>query len=140
MSIPAVLAPLFVQVALTFALLLWLGARRVASIERGETQVEAIALGERSWPAPVQQIANSFHNQFEMPVLFYVLTVLALISRKADLLFVLMAWLFVISRIAHAGIHVTSNDIRHRFFAFAAGFGILVLMWLIFAIRILIGS
>ncbi len=140
MSIPAVLAPLFVQVALTFALLFWMGARRVASIERGETRVERIALGERNWPPQVQQIANSFHNQFEIPVLSYLLTVLALIARKADLLFVLMAWLFVLSRIVHVWIHVTSNDLRLRFFAFGAGAGILLLMWLIFAIRILFGS
>lgn len=139
MSIPAVLAPLFVQVALTFALLFWMGSRRVASIEQGETKVDRIALGERNWPGPVQQIANSFHNQFELPVLFYVLTALALITRKADLLFVLMAWIFVISRIVHVGIHVTSNDVRHRFFAFAAGAGVLLLMWLIFAVRILFG-
>jgi len=140
MSVAAVLAPLFVQVALTFALLSLTGLRRVRSIERGETRAEVIALGERNWPASVQKVANSFHNQFELPVLFYVLTALALFTRKADLLFVLMAWLFVISRIAHAGIHITTNDIQHRFFAFAAGFGLLLLMWLIFALRILFGS
>lgn len=139
MSVAAVLTPLFVQVALTLTLLFWMGRRRVQSIERGETRIENIALGERNWPASVQQVANSFHNQFELPVLFYVLTALALITRKADLLFVLLAWLFVISRVAHVGIHVTSNDVRLRFFAFAAGAGVLLLMWLIFAIRILLG-
>jgi hypothetical protein len=139
MSVAAVLAPLFVQVALTFFLLLWMGRRRVQSIERGETRIEEIALGERNWPGSIQQIANSFHNQFEIPVLFYVLTALALITRKADLIFVLLAWIFVISRIVHVGIHVTSNDVRARFFAFAAGVGALGLMWLIFAVRILLG-
>ena len=49
-----------------------------------------------------------------MPVLFYVLTVLAVITKQADLLFVLLAWVFVLSRLAHAYIHVTSNDLRLR--------------------------
>lgn len=139
MSVPAILAPLFVQVALTFVLLFWMGRRRVGSIGKGETKAADIALGERNWPGYVQQVANSFHNQFEIPVLFYVLTALALFTRKADLLFVVMAWLFVLSRIVHAGIHVTSNNVGHRFAVFAVGVGILLVMWAIFAVRILFG-
>lgn len=139
MTVPMILAPLFVQVALTFLLLFWMGQVRVGSINRGEIRAGDIALGERNWPAHAQQIANSYHNQFEIPVLFYVLTALALFTRKADLLFVVMAWLFVLSRILHAAIHVTSNNVNHRFLAFAAGVGILLLMWVIFAVRILFG-
>ena len=35
-------------------------------------------------------------------------------GKKADLLFVLMAWVFVVLRILHAAIHVTSNHVGHR--------------------------
>ena len=113
-------------------------AARVASVRRGETRVKSIALGEPSWPPRVQQISDAYHNQFQLPVLFYVLTILALFLRKADLLFVVMAWIFVVLRIVHAAIHVTSNHVGRRFQAFAAGAVVLLLMWVIFAVRIML--
>jgi hypothetical protein len=69
--------------------------------------------------------------------MFYVLVILALFTRKADMLFVVLSWMFVTTRLVHAGIHVTSNDMRTRFAAFAAGALILLIMWIIFALRIL---
>ena len=54
------------------------------------------------------------------------------------LLFVVMAWIFVLSRLAHAYIHTTSNHVPTRFRAFAVGMLVLLLMWIIFAVRILI--
>jgi hypothetical protein len=136
MTVQAILAPLFVLVALTFALLIWMAALRVPAVRRGEVHVRDIALGESNWPPRVQQVSNCFSNQLQLPMLFYVLTILALFLRKADLLFVVMAWIFVLLRIVHAAIHVTSNRVGHRFLAFAAGMIVLLLMWIIFAVRV----
>lgn len=137
MSIQAVLLPVFVQVALTSFLMFWMARTRFGALRSGQVKVRDIALGQRAWPERPTQIANAFHNQFETPVLFYVLVVLALITHKADWLFLAMAWIFVASRIAHAFIHTTSNDIRLRFSAFVVGAIVLTLMWIIFAVRIL---
>jgi hypothetical protein len=137
LSIQAVLAPVFVQVALTFVLLFWMGRSRFAAVRAKEARVKDIALGQPAWPDRVLQVANAYHNQFETPVLFYALVVLALITRQADLLFVVMAWLFVAARLVHAYIHTTSNLVIRRFQAFLAGTVVLMLMWLIFAVRIL---
>jgi hypothetical protein len=136
MTVSAILAPLFVQVALTFVLLFWMGRSRVALLRSGEVKVGDIALGERRWPPKVQQVANAYHNQFEVPVLFFALTALALVTRKADLAFVVMAWIFVASRLVHAYIFTTSNRVSQRFMAFLVGVVILVLMWILFAVRI----
>ncbi|PVE23137.1 hypothetical protein DC522_17420 [Microvirga sp. KLBC 81] len=136
MNITAVLLPVFVQVGLTFVLLLWLGRLRVGALKAGEVRMCDIALGERNWPKRALQFQNAFHNQFEVPVLFYVLVVLALITRKADMLFVVMSWMFVTSRLVHAAIHTTSNKVIWRFQAFAAGVLILAFMWIIFGIRV----
>jgi len=137
MPVQAILAPLFVQVALTFALLVWMGAARIAAVRHGETRVRDIALGQSNWPPRIQQISNCYHNQFQLPMLFYVLVVLAYILHKADYLFIIMAWVFVALRIVHAAIHTTSNHVGHRLRAFAAGAIILLLMWVAFAVRIL---
>src|ERR1700730_1898804 len=136
MTVQEILAPLFVLVALTFVLLVWMGAVRFAAVRRGEVRGKDIALGQSNWPPRVQQISKCCHNQFQLPVLYYVLTILALFVRKADLLFVVMAWIFVLLRIVHAAIHVTSNRVGHRFLAFAAGMIVLLLMWIIFAVRV----
>jgi hypothetical protein len=88
-------------------------------------------------PQPVAQVAGSFQNQFEIPVLFYVLVILALFTHKADLVFVIMSWLFVAARIAQAAIHVTSNVVPRRGLAFGVSMLVLFIMWTIFVIRIL---
>jgi hypothetical protein len=137
MSVPAVLLPVFVQIGLTFFFLFWMARSRLAAIERGETKVRDIALGQRAWPERVTQVANTFHNQLELPILFYVLVAFALITRKADLIFVVMTWMFVATRLAHAYVYATTNQVRQRFRVFAVGVAILLLMWIIFALRIL---
>jgi hypothetical protein len=139
MTIQMVLAPLFVQVALTFGLLFWMARARTGSVARAETKIGDIALGQKAWPARAMQISNSYDSQFALPMLFYVLVMLAWITRHADLIFVVMAWLFVLLRIAHAYIHTTSNHVPTRFRVFAAGVFVLLLMWIIFAVRILLG-
>lgn len=136
MSVTAVLLPVFVQVGLTFVLLLMMGRSRIASLRSGQVRMGDIALGERNWPKRTLQFQNAFHNQFEVPVLFYVLVVLALITRKADTVFVVLAWMFVTSRVVHAYIHTTSNKVLWRFQAFVVGFLILAIMWTIFGIRV----
>lgn len=138
MTVQAILAPVFAQVLLTFALLFWMGRVRFAEVGAGRVRVSDIALGQRNWPAKAQQAANAFSNQFELPVLFYVLVPLALITRKADLLFVVLAWVFVASRIVHAGVTVTSNHVPHRFRAYLVGALTLLAMWIVFAFRILL--
>ena len=90
------------------------------------------------WPARAQQISNCYDSQFALPLLFYVLVILAWITKHADLIFVVMAWLFVLLRLLHAYIHTTSNHVPTRFRAFAAGMFVLLLMWIIFAVRILL--
>lgn len=140
MSPAAILAPVFVQVLLTFVLLVLTGRSRFGAIRAGEVKVRDIALGERAWPPRVMQVANAFHNQFETPVLFYALVALAMITRQADLLFVVMSWLYVAARLGHAWVHATTNRIMTRFRVFLAGTTVLMLMWAIFAVRILVLS
>jgi len=138
MTIPAILLPVFVQVGLTFVLLFWMARLRVGCLQRREVTMADIALGQDAWPKRTTQIGNAFHNQLELPLLFYSAVILALLTRKADLLFVALAWLFVVTRLAHAYIHVTTNHVRHRFYVFAAGAAVLLVMWIALAVSILI--
>jgi hypothetical protein len=135
-----VLAPVFVLVALAFALNFWMGRLRVADVSGGAVHTRDIALRQPNWTVRTTQIGNAYHNQFEHPLLFYALVAFALITRQADLLFVVMSWLFVVFRLLHAYVHVTTNRVSRRFWVFAVAAVVLFLMWVIFAIRILTAS
>jgi hypothetical protein len=137
MTLRAILLPLFVEVGLTFVLLFWMAALRGRALSNG-VRPEDIALGQPGWPAHATQVANCFRNQFELPVLFYVLVALAIQSRHADLLFVVLSWVFVLLRIAHAYIHTTFNRVQIRGGAYGLGGLVLFVMWIIFAVRILL--
>jgi hypothetical protein len=140
MSVASLLLPLFVQVGLTFALMLWMASHRVAAVKSGTVRPRDIALRQPNWPERTTQIANCFHNQLELPVLFYVLVALILITDTNSTIFVLLAWLFVITRLVHAFIHTGSNRVDQRFYAMAAGMAVLIVMWVIFAARILMAE
>src|SRR6202158_5248317 len=138
MSVQMVLLPVFVLVGLTFVLLLWMGGARRQALVDGETKIRDVALGQPNWPTRATQIGNCFVNQFELPLLFYILIALALPLRHADLVILLLSWVFVITRFVHAGIFVTSNDLRQRSLAWFAGALVLFAMWLYFALKILL--
>lgn len=136
MSVQMILLPLFVQVLLTIALGLHLAIRRRMAFAEG-TRWQDISMREPNWPKDAIVAHNAYLNQFEIPVLFYVLTILALITKQADLLFVMMAWVFVVMRILQAGVFLTSNHVPTRGAFFGIGVIILIVMWVIYVVRIL---
>ena len=138
MSVQMVLLPVFVLIGLTFALLLWMAGARRGALVGGQTKIRDIALGQPNWPARATQIGNCYRNQFELPLLFYILIALALPLRHADLVIVMLSWVFVVTRFAHAGIFVSSNDLGRRSTAWFAGVLVLLAMWLYFALKILL--
>ena len=140
MLIEAILIPTFVQVALTFALLIRMAMLRGHDVRTGAVDLRKVALREPSWPTRTTQVAYSYSNQFELPVLFFVLVCLLIPTRHADLISVVLAWIFVLSRIVQAGIHITYNHAGHRGAAFSVGVVALILMWIVFAVHILSGT
>jgi len=137
MPVQQVLLPLFLEVILTFGLLFWLAPLRTRDVSSGTTRFEDIALREPNWSQRSLQVAYSYSNQFELPVLFYVLTVLAYFTRHAGIVFVVLAWIFVIFRYSQAYVHVTSNNVRLRGTFFIVSALVLAIMWIIYIIQIL---
>ena len=46
-----------------------------------------------------------------------------------DPLLVTLAWMFVATRIVHAAIHISYNNVMHRFLAYVAGSFVVMGMW-----------
>ena len=67
------------------------------------------------------------------------MTILEISSRHADLVFVVLAWIFVIARLAQAYVHTTSNRVMWRGSIYVVGALVLIAMWIFFMVRILLG-
>ncbi len=123
MSAQMVLLPVFVLVGLTFVVFFWTGSGR-----RGPLAGRA---------ANTSEAGEAMVDQLQLAMLFYVLIAIALPLRHADLIIVLLSWVFVVTRVFHAGIFVTSSDGKSHSLAYFSGALVLFAMWLYFALRIL---
>ena len=130
------LLPVLVLIALTFVLLLWMGGARYLAVKSRAVRARDIVLGQQAWPPRVTQIDRAYHNQLELPLVFYTLVALALITGMATPTFVWLEWAFVALRLVHAFIHVTSNHLLARFLVFVSGVFVLLAMWIWFAARL----
>lgn len=120
--------PLLVQVLLTLALFIYLAIAKSRSVKQGTVDLNRRALHSDAWPESVQQINNNIRNQFEVPVLFYVLVIVLYVLQSVSLLTLVLAWLFAISRLLHAYIHIGSNYVPYRRSVFTIGCLLLIAM------------
>lgn len=133
----AIVYPVLAQVLLTLVLAFATGWLRVSAVRSGGVSPREVALSSERWPERVRKVGNNLANQFETPVVFYVLCGVALLVGAAGTLMVILAWLYVASRLVHSYIHVTSNHLGHRFYAFAFGVCVLAAMWIVIVLHLL---
>ena len=124
----ATIWPMIAHVALVFGLYLLLSARRMRAVREGRASAEQFR-DNRDEPAESLAVRNCLANQFELPVLFYAVSILLYLVDADNAVTVLGGWLFVLSRYAHAAVHVTSNRLRYRRPLFIAGFAVVLLLW-----------
>ncbi|MET0438423.1 MAG: MAPEG family protein [Devosia sp.] len=126
------------QVLLTLGLLFWMGSERVPRVMRGEIPVADIAVERTAYPLKARLLSNSFDNQFQLPILFFVGALLALHFGAVTWVEAILALLFVVLRYVHAAIHVTTNRVEQRFAAYTLGLAVLCLFWLWLVFKILL--
>ena len=134
------LIPLLVQVFLTFLVWFYLFARRIPEIVN--KQIDPSALKDRAESHRLlpdsAAASNNLKNLFELPVLFYLGVVVALLLLVTDPILVALAWGFVGSRVVHSAIHCSYNNVNHRFAVYVAGSLFLLLFWVRLAAFILV--
>lgn len=131
MSGNLIFAPVLAQVLLTLLIYVHLIRVKIRAIKAGQVNKERRALHEDAWPDSVLQINNNIRNQFEIPVLFYVVCIVLWTLEAVGIVALVAAWLFVASRIVHAYIHLTSNYLPNRRRLFTVGWWILLFMALL---------
>ena len=132
MSPFAILWPTFAMVALVFTVWTVLVVRRLRHISASPPTRETFASGEaaRRYFEPVEFPAHNLANLFEMPVLFFALVPLLVISGQVGVAQVLLAWIFVAARGVHSWIHVGRNAVPRRFRAYVVSVAVLAAMWI----------
>jgi hypothetical protein len=124
--------PLLAHALLVFCLYALLVFRRAAVVRSGK--VERIAFRENlAEPEESRVVNRAIANQFELPVLFYAVSVLLFITEADNIVAVVLAWLFVVARYVQAGMQLSGNLPLRRLF-FMLGFVSLFLMWLWLAV------
>ena len=126
--------PMLIQMAMTLAILFWLAYSRVSRIaKQGMAEIR-----KTGFPKHVVNASDNFKNQFEVPVVFYALSLLIMVAGTATPTIVAAAWVFVIGRLIHAFIQLTKNIIfPWRFLVFLITALALIVMLVAFALQVL---
>ncbi|MCW8870047.1 MAG: MAPEG family protein, partial [Proteobacteria bacterium] len=119
-------------------LLFSVGFMRYRSVANRTVKLKDYVLmtGQNQWPVMIQRLGRSFQNQLEMPLLFYVLALLILITGVQSMTLVSLAWIYVGLRYIHAFIHVIYNRVTHRFAVFLVSSLVLLVMWVWFMVEL----
>lgn len=119
------------QVVLTLAMMVLMGKRRFKAAKNRELPYKAFRLMDLTGAnEQVITASRNFDNQFQLPVLYLFAVAFAMQFAVVDLSLVILGWLFAISRLVHAYVHVGANHVRLRFAVYVFGALMLLLFWL----------
>ncbi|WP_233077958.1 MAPEG family protein [Rheinheimera soli] len=120
-----------VQVVLTLFMMVLMGKRRFKAAKNRELPYKAFRVMDLTGAnEKVITASRNFDNQFQLPVLYLFAVAFALQFGVVDLSLVVLGWLFAVSRLMHAYVHVGANHVRLRFAVYVFGALMLLLFWL----------
>lgn len=113
-----IFGPMFVLLLVTIVVWAYMYAKRIPFIESLDLQpgeeLTPAELASRSPPA-VYNPSDNLKNLFEVPILFYAVTLYLFVTGNVDQIYVYAAWGFVVLRAIHSAIHCTINKVMLRF-------------------------
>jgi len=119
----AIFGPFFATMLLTFAVWVYMYARRIPFIRSSGLTPGELAIPGRLAeisPAEISNPSDNLKNLFEIPVLFYALALYLYVTQQVDALYVAAAWIFVVFRVLHSAVHCTVNIVILRFWLYFA--------------------
>ncbi len=126
----SILWPVFVLAMLTLCVAATIGLRRVRAGARRQVVFDDFRYGESdNVPVDVRLANRNYMNLLELPVLFYVASIIAYVTHHGDAILVL-AWVYVALRFGHTIVHLTYNKVQHRGALFALSNFVLVATWI----------
>ena len=134
-SSTAIFWPVIAQALLTCVIYIMVSSRRIAAVKTGAAKPSDFKVPSIE-PEPSATAARNLSNQFELPVLFFAACLSLFVTGGAGVAAVVAAWAFVLARVAHAYVHLTSNRIRIRRQLFIVSLAINFVQWLLLAVHI----
>jgi len=122
----SILYPVLAHIVLVLGLYILLGIRKSAAVKSKSVDLKEASLNNKAWPTGVVQVSNNIDNQFESPLLFYVVCIITL-----------LAWLFVALRYIHSYIHIGSNYVPYRLRTFVVSLLIILALLILLVVRML---
>jgi hypothetical protein len=117
----AIFGPFFAMLLLTFAVWVYMFARRIPFILSGAVPPDQMLVPGRFAqlsPPAVNYPSENFKNLFELPVLFYALVLYLFATGQVDGTYVTSAWIFAGFRALHSAVACTVNIVSLRFFLY----------------------
>jgi hypothetical protein len=133
MNSHAIFGPFLAMMFLTLIVWIYMYVRRIHFIGSSKLRPQDLAVpGElaRLSPPGVANPADNFKNLFELPVLFYALTLYLFATGQADAGYVAAGWIFAAFRALHSVVHCTVNIVMLRFWLYAVATAALWFMML----------
>ena len=112
-----------------FVVGLLLATRRKQAFSSGQVKPEEVRVTTERYPLPARLASANYSNQFETPVIFFALVMLAMEVRATNYVMTALAWLYVATRIVHTLIHVGPNPLLLRGGVYGIGMIALFGMW-----------
>lgn len=133
-----ILYPIFAMFALTTFVVFRLGFARWAAVSRREIKLRFFeSYGSFDEPEPLRILSRHLVNLLETPLIFYVTAILVYVTGQTSPLLLVLAWLFVLTRIVHSVIHLTSNVVLWRFRVFGLSLLVLTALWMVLALKLI---
>lgn len=131
-----IFAPMGALAFLTFTVLGLVPIRRFRAGAAGQIVSDDFKFGESaSVPGHVSIPNRNYMNLLELPVLFYVGSLMFFVTGKVDAVVLATAWLYVGLRFVHSAIHLTYNRVMHRLLPFGLSNFVLMAYWAVFFLR-----
>jgi hypothetical protein len=112
-----IFAPFLSMMILTVIVWFYMYAKRIPFLQQNKIDPDKLTPAElaRISPAAVANPSDNLKNLFEIPTLFYVLSLYLFVTSNVDEIYLVAAWIFVAFRVLHSAVHCTVNKVLVRF-------------------------
>ena len=121
MNQESIFIPFFGLMLLTILVWVYMYYLRLSYLIRNKINPQSFASTKeviQVVPDNVNRPSENLINLFELPVLFYAVCVYLYVTQQVDLIYIILAYCFLLFRVIHSLIHCSYNKVIHRFYIY----------------------
>lgn len=124
--------PVFIMFVLYILAYINLGTTRVRLVKAKKVPLKYFKayVPRDDYPSELYTSARLVSNLFEAPILFFIVCALAVGLNYSSVYFIVLSWIYVVTRYVHGFAFIYIQNISIRFNSFLVSLIVLILMWL----------